>query len=156
SIENQLAAELKALLKGVSLGSAFDIQPSHDILMSLEIYIPRVLRTKYAAWKSESIDGFFVSAATRHKLAGIEMYGTCILISDQAVTPFLIRILMDMSLSSIIDCIVCVGEPGGGAIGISGPLCNSRQARELLESLPSRIRKIDWKYTASLRESGLS
>jgi hypothetical protein len=39
-----------------------------------------------------------------------------------------------------------LGEPGFGPLGISGPARNSAAARELLQTLGTRLEQIDWVY----------
>lgn len=146
SLEAQLASELKALLAGVLVGSEFAVAPSSDLCYSLELFIPKVLSSHHSEWEQESLDGVFVARARKTGSAAAELAGTCILISDQTVTP----LLMELTLSPSGECIkffhVRIGEAGGGRLGISGPGCNSREARELLATVATRLPSIAWSY----------
>lgn len=150
SLEVQLASELKALLSGVPVGSEFTVTPSSDVCYSLELFVPKVIGRHHAEWGKESLDGIFVARARKIGAAGVELVGTCILISDQTVTPLLIELVLSSTSESIESFRVCLGEPGGGRLGISGPACNSREARVLLETVAARLGSIAWSYeTAS-------
>jgi hypothetical protein len=149
-LERALARELLALLDGVTVGSVFAVDRADPICGSLEFYLPHLLLRRYAEWARESLDGFFFAPGRKTHTAGARLTGTCILISDQAVTPFLAEITADASGTRIHRARVCIGEPGAGSLGISGPPCGSRAATGLLESLPGRIDAIPWVYRAEL------
>ena len=145
-LEPQLASELKALLAGVPVGSEFAVAPSSDLCYSLELFIPRVLSGRHSEWEKESLDGVFVARARKTGLAAAELAGTCILISDQTVTPLLTELTLCPSGECIKFFRVRLGEAGGGRLGISGPGCNSREARELLATVTTRLTSIAWAY----------
>lgn len=154
SLEAQLASELQALLSGVPVGSEFTVAPSSDFSYSLELFIPRVLRHHHSEWAKESLDGIFVARARKTGSVAAELAGTCILMSDQAVTPFLIALALSPLGKSIQLLQVCIGEPGGGSLGISGPDCNSREAKNLLADISTRLGSIAWSYRIAVDESG--
>ena len=153
SLEAQLASELKALLAGIPVGSELTVAPSSDFCYSLELFIPRVLSRRHSEWAKESLDGVFVTRARKTGSASAELAGTCILISDQTVTPFLIELTLSSADESIEFFRVCLGEPGGGRLGISGPGCNSREAKELLATVATRLSSIAWSYKIASSES---
>jgi hypothetical protein len=144
-LESQLASELGEMIRHVPVGGQFGVPPSANFCMSLELFIPQQLRSFYPEWDRESLDGIFVARAEKTGLLSAHLVGTCIIISDQTVTPFSI----DLELSSAsVSCFkIMLGEPGGGALGISGPKCNSREAKQLFETLINRLGSIDWSYT---------
>jgi len=148
SVVSQLASELHDLLRGLPIGAQFDVPPSANICYSLELFIPAVLRQRYPEWEKESLDGLFVARATKTGPAAVQLIGTCILISDQTVTPFLVDLeLLEKADSDSVTAIrVMLGEPGSGLLGISGPPCNSPDAQRLLTSLVDRIDKVAWPY----------
>jgi hypothetical protein len=114
----------------------------------MELFIPGVLRQRYPEWEKESLDGIFVARATKTSSAAAELMGTCILISDQTVTPFLVDLELSQKaeLDGVTAIRVMLGEPGSGPLGISGPPCNSPDAQRLLMSLVDRIDKVAWSY----------
>lgn len=148
-IERQLATELRALIAESPVGSAFDVAPSSDFCYLLELFIPGVLRRHYLEWSSESLDGIFAECATKTGRAAAVLTGSCILVSDQTVTPFMIELAASSTSEGIASYRVCVGEAGGGRLGISGPPCNSPEAKENLELIASRIGSVVWSYEVS-------
>lgn len=144
-----LASELHESMQELPIGAHLDMPPSADICYSLELFIPEVLRQRYPEWETESLDGIFIARATKTSPATVELIGTCILISDQTITPFFV----DLELSpkadgdAVVAARVLLGEPGSGSLGISGPPCNSPEAQQLLMSLVDRIDKVAWVYT---------
>jgi hypothetical protein len=147
-----LALELKVLMSDVPVGSDFAVAPSSDLCFSLELLIPRMLRLDYPEWMRESLDGVFVARARRTAPAAAELVGTCILISDQAVTPFQVSLVLSPSGDTLESYRVRIGEPGNGPLGISGPDCNSPEAITLLANLISRLDRVTWSYEIAKRE----
>ena len=148
-LESQVAAELKSLLGEIPVGTAFGVESSADFCFSLEMFIPELLRRRYPQWDLESLDGIFVACARKTGPAAAQLAGTCILISDQTVTPFLVDLEASLADDSITSFRVSLGEPGGGALGISGPECNSREAEVLLATIADRIADITWSFEIS-------
>ena len=148
-LELHLASELEGALRGLPEGAHFAVPPSAPICASLELFLPKLLRIHHPEWAKESLDGIFVATAIKTGPTTAHFAGTCILISDQTVTPFLV----DLKVSSAADSVCChrllMGEPGGGRLGISGPPCNSRDAYRLLESLIDRVDSVAWAYIVS-------
>ena len=142
----RLAAEhLAAHLDRVPVGSSFVIDSSAALCDVLELLVPESLRPTNPEWQKESIDGFFFASAVKTGEGSAEMAGTCILISDQSVTPFALSV--SLADNHRIETLrVRLGEPGGGRLGISGPACNSRAGEELLQGLVSRLGDVRWKY----------
>jgi hypothetical protein len=149
SLESQLASELRALVREFQVGDQFTVAPSADICSSLELFLPQVLRIRYREWLEESLDGIFVARALKTGPAAAQLAGTCILISDQTVTPFLVDLELSPTADSVAAFRVFLGEPGSGPLGISGPECNSRSAKRLLTTMTSRLEDIAWSYTVA-------
>jgi hypothetical protein len=145
-LESIVASDLSALLENVSIGSALKVEPSANLLFALELYIPQLLSRRYSEWKKESLDGFFLANARKIGSETAEFAGLCILISDQTVTPVLIRLTLTSSRDSIAAYQVFLGEPGGGHLGISGPPCTSPHAQRLLDTVSARLNNIRWSY----------
>jgi len=148
-LEAMLAGELLAHTDRVSVGDELAIAPSEDFWASLEVFVSRVLGDRYREWKGESIDGWFASVATKTGSRRARFAGTCILISDQSVTPFLLELSASHERDSIDFFEVSIGEAGGGRLGISGPMCTTSKAGKILETLASRLGRVEWVYTAS-------
>lgn len=148
-LERLAAEQVAGCLKQVPVGSPLPIDSSSELCDTLEPLIPEILRRTHPEWGDESIDGFFFSSAVKKDDASAELAGTCILISDQTVTPF----ALDLRLSDRQEFAffrIRLGEPGEGPLGISGPECTSRGARDMLLALNSRLEQVDWVYDVAL------
>ena len=149
NLERLAAEQIAACLQGVPVGSPLAVDSSSDLCDTLELLIPEILRREHPEWERESIDGFFFSTAVKSNEGGAELWGTCILISDQTVTPF----WLDLSLSDpgVFEAVrIKLGEPGAGALGISGPVCTSRAAVEMLDDLNARLEQVAWVYEVTV------
>jgi hypothetical protein len=149
----RLAAEQVAgYLEAAAVGSSLPIDPSAELCDILELLVPEILRRTNPEWRSESIDGFFFSSAVKTGEDSAELTGTCILISDQTVTPFAIGVrLSDPGRFQSLR--IKLGEPGNGSLGISGPPCTSGAAETMLQTLSARVEAIDWVYDVRVGES---
>jgi hypothetical protein len=143
-----LASELHVLTEHLGVGDRFAVLPSSDLCYSLELLIPDLLRQHYPEWETESLDGIFVARATKTGETAAELLGTCILISDQTITPFLLELQGQKGGEGVASVRLALGEPGSGTLGISGPKCNSVDAKLLLANLPARVGRVQWSYTA--------
>lgn len=144
-LRRRAASQVAACLDGVAVGAALPIDSASDLCDTLEFVIPKILRREHSEWERESIDGFFFSLAVKYDERAAELAGTCILISDQTVTPF----ALDMRLSdteTFESLRILLGEPGQGPLGISGPACTSVAARTMLAGLNRRLHEVDWAY----------
>ncbi len=148
-LNSQLAKELDELIRGLPVGAHFDVLPSSDICYSLELFLPRLLLKHYPEWEDESLDGIFVARAIKTGPATAELVGTCILITDQTVTPFIteLEVVRTCNPSLVAAIRLMLGVPGTGALGISGPPCNSRDAQRLFTSLIDKVEDMEWVYS---------
>jgi hypothetical protein len=146
SLESRLASELRRLVARLPVGTQFAVPPSADLCSVLELFLPQLLRDRYPEWMKESLDGIFVAHAEKSGPAAVKLVGTCILISDQTVTPFLINLRLSPGADCLAAYRILLGEPGGGPLGISGPACNSNDAERLLGTLISRLDDVEWSY----------
>lgn len=148
-LERLAAHELASELNGVATGAALSLDMTSKLSLILERFIPQLLRQAHPEWEKESIDGFFFSRTRKTDETSAELVGTCILISDQTVTPFTLDLTVahDGSLRPVR---VRLGERGGGPLGISGPVCTSSAANKLLLGLVARLDRIKWVYIATI------
>jgi hypothetical protein len=143
-LSKAVATRLARALEGVSLGGALGPEIS-DLLDVLELFVPLLLRDEFPEWDRESLDGFMVADARKEQDGVVRIVALAILISDQCVTPF-DAVLGVADGCTLTLCEVRLGERGGGALGISGPVCTSSVVAGLVESLISRIPLIEWVY----------
>lgn len=116
---------------------------------TLELLIPKILREKHAEWDKESIDGFFFSSTVMSDDTSAQLVGTCILISDQTVTPFALNLSL-LDPTAFRSLRIRLGEPGEGRLGISGPACNSPAAQKMLLALNARLDRVNWAYDVAV------
>ena len=82
------------------------------MLSGLEFFIPQVLAEIHPEWKHESLDGFYPVVARKTGEGEAEIFGLCILISDQTTTPFHLRLQSSPS-SDEVSWLECrLGEAG--------------------------------------------
>lgn len=149
-----LAVELKALLGPERVGGLITIAPDSDLCSALELFLPRLLRSVYPAWNTESLDGLFVEQAVKSNESTLVIRGACIIMSDQTLTPFFAELFVSQEANARIACLIRLGEPGRGTLGISGPKCASREATGYRQVLIDRYEHIQWVYVFPIpRES---
>jgi hypothetical protein len=121
------------------------------VLVGLEYFLPSVLAELYPHWKGESFDGFFLSEASKTDARKAELRGVCILISDQTITPFHVRLKISQS-EERIDWMECrVGKKGDGKGGMERILY-SRWHGHLYSYLQKSLQPIDWAYKVTFGE----
>jgi len=143
------AIQIAGRLERKAIGESLPLDSSSDLCGTLELLIPAVLRGRYPEWAEESIDGFFFSSAVRGFEDSAEIVGTCILISDQTVTPFVLDVALE-DAETFRSFRIKLGERGSGPLGISGPKCTSDAALEMLQALNARLDQIAWVYDLTL------
>lgn len=148
NLESIVATALKSLLRGVPVGSPFVVDSSDPLYFSLELYLPMNLARHHPEWTRESIDGFFTAFARKTGAFSAHFAGACILISDQTLTPFSLHLAASEEDESVAAFRLHLGEPGGGALGISGAGCSPRNVNKFLANFTDRIGDIAWSYVA--------
>lgn len=128
-----------------SLESSVELSALMEVL---ELFVPRVLREDYPEWELESLDGFLVSSFQSSAEGLVTLAGLAILISDQTVTPFHVA-LHPAADRSLGRAEILLGERGGGALGISGPICTAASVPNRLERLVPRLSHVEWVYRAA-------
>ena len=147
-LEQIAANQVADLLERVAVGDPLPLDSAADLCDTLELFIPSLLRRDHPEWEKESIDGFFFSSAVKTGEDSAALVGTCILISDQTVTPIALNLSV-LGGGRFRSIRIRLGEPGQGPLGISGPITNSRSAREMLTSIATRTERVDWVYEVS-------
>lgn len=146
------AGEIAALLDGVPVGSPIAIDSGARLRSTLERLIPALLRGRHPEWEAESLDGFSFASAVKTGARAAKLTGTCILISDQCLTPFSLEVRLTEA-DQLGWTRIRLGEAGGGSLGISGPGYGSRAAGRLLHELGARITTVRWAYDEIIDES---
>jgi hypothetical protein len=146
NLEKYLASELVEILSKAAVGVLPTIPPSSDFCMSLELFLPRLLRADFPEWENESLDAVYIAWARKNGEAEIELYGTCILISDQTIAPFRTSIRVSETGDSIASCHLMLGERSKENLPISGPVCTSPESTYFIRSITDRIAQIRWSF----------
>jgi len=141
-----LAEELAKLLLNVRVGESLSLDPAGTACGCLELLIPKELSAVYPEWASESLDGVFVLSAVRAELNLIEVVAACILITDQTLSPLRLDLRLAEAGHDLAEMRIRIGEPGGGALRVSGPRYDPARATEFLRQLGPRLEAIPWVY----------
>ena len=149
-----LASALGKVLQGAAVGEPLDWNPASDLAYMLQLFIPGLLRERYCEWKSESLDAIFCSQALKTGDEAARLVGTCILITDQTVTPFMLDIELEDQARRVNSFSLAIGEQGVGKLGISGPRYGSSKAGLLLLNLNYRLDGVCWTYKITNADDG--
>lgn len=141
-----LAKALGNLLSETPVGAGVEIASSSTICGCLELIVPTVIAGTRPEWRGESVDGFLVERTSRTGARSVQVAGCCVLMSDEALSPFLIDLTVDEAGEELHSIRVRVGEPGRGSLGISGPKCGSSGADKYRGSVLARLDQIAWVY----------
>ena len=150
--ERRIARALRALLEDVAPGGALP-ETIHMIMVLnyLEYFLPAVLSQVHPYWKGESLDGFFLSETKKLGHEKAELRGMCILISDQALTPFHIQMQLSASADEIAWMECQLGKRGDGAGGMER-IPWSRWNGHTHALLEDALKPIDWAYVVTFGE----
>jgi hypothetical protein len=141
---------LAELLDGDSFLTSDKLQ---DVLSGLEFFLPTVLRELYEEWHDESMDGFSLILARKTKDGEAEIFGLCIIISDQTLVPIHLVLQVDPTKDEISWLLLKLGEKPSGAPGervglgmIRIPYSSHDLALRRIYRLDGNIDRIDWVY----------
>ena len=150
--ERRIARALRSLLEDLAIGGALP-ETVHLLMVldNLEYFLPAALSEVYPYWEGESLDGFFLSETKKLGQNQAELRGVCILISDQAITPF--RAQMQLSpLADEIDWMECrLGKQGEGVGGMER-IPWTRWSGHTHEFVQESLKSFDWTYSVVFGE----
>jgi hypothetical protein len=133
---------LKALPDGVDVVESKLLQ---GVLNGLEFFIPEVLREIYPYWKYESLDGIIPLTTKKASDREIEIFGLCIIISDQTLTPIHLQLQIADAVDEVTWLECRLGETSG-----DGMLRSPYRSRiKALNALQGRKDDINWVYKAT-------
>jgi lactoylglutathione lyase len=146
--EREAARKLRAVLArcnpGDSLPEGDDFQ---RFLSQLERLIPEVLSEGHREWQYEGLDGFYLKTSQATAAEEAEFFGFAILITDQTVAPFHVRVQISPA-EDRIDWMEC-------RIGVRKANGLERTPGERLSQAFSRlssIESVDWMYRVGFGE----
>jgi hypothetical protein len=153
SISRSLRAVLADLPDGAGIG---DSEPFRAVLSGLEFFLPhQVLREIYPEWDHESLDGIMPLLARKTGQGEAEIFGLCILISDQTVTPIHVRFQVAASIDEVSWLECRLGERGKHGM-VRMPYDSSSKMAKRLYALNGKQDQIDWVYKVTFGQRRLS
>lgn len=125
-------------------------EPLLDLFGGLEVFLPEVLSRTYPEWEHESLDGFFPLVARKIGNAAVEVFGLCILITDQTLTPIHFHIQASSTEDEVtwLDCKLGEASEHGMA---RIPWPSGNETRKLVSALERREDSIKWAYKVRFR-----
>lgn len=140
---------LRSVVARVPIGGDIAESPRMQRLLDgLEYFLPSVLAELYPYWKGEGLDGFYLAEAKKTGPDAAELRGVCILITDQTITPFHLR-LRASSTNNTIDWMECrLGKRGNGNGGmerIRWAVWQNASYKLLRDS----VQPMEWAYSVS-------
>jgi len=145
--EQIVSSNLRVILGPLAQGDTINDSENFRIVLSgLEYFIPAVLGDKYHFWKGESLDGFYLTKASKTTENEAELIGMCILISDQTLTPFHIRLRV-AAYKDEIEWLNCrLGERREGVL-LKIPYGSSKWGKYMYNL---EVNSIDWVYEVTI------
>jgi hypothetical protein len=144
-ISRSLREILADLPNGVSIG---DSEQFREVLSGLEFFLPhQVLSEIYPEWNHESLDGILPLMARKTGDREAEIFGVCIIISDQTLTPLHVRLQVAASTDELSWLECRLGERGKHGM-VRTPYSSSAVAKRL-HALDCKAHEIDWVYKAT-------
>lgn len=146
SVSRSLRAVLADLPDGAGIG---DSEQFRQVLSGLEFFLPhQALREIYPEWDHESLDGIIPAVARKTGDGEAEIFGLCILISDQAVIPIHLRLKVAASADEVSWLECRLGERGKlGMLRL--PYDSSTALAKRLHELDARQDQIEWVHRVS-------
>src|SRR5579872_2080468 len=124
--EALVAKSLRLVLRDQSVGADLhnqdigDSEPYRDLMVGLDGFIPEVLQEIHAEWKEDSLDGIYHFVTRKTGQREVNIFGLCMLLSDQTLTPIHVRLQIDASEDIVRWMECCLGEKGDrGLVRIS-------------------------------------
>lgn len=119
----------------------------HDVLSSLEYFIPEIFREIYHEWKYESLDGVLAGTGLKTNNHEAKIAGLAIIISDQTITPVLVHLRIAPDKDEIVWFECKLGELGPDGM-IQVPYgCSSNRMDKI--AVVDQLDRIEWVYQVS-------
>jgi hypothetical protein len=146
NIEERTAQSLRSVLDPLPPGNIEDSERLRNFLGDLEFFLPVVLSEVYLHWKHESLDGLLPEVSRKISTREGEFIGMCILMDDQSLVPYHVRLRVS-PLRDVIEWMECkLGESGSGRGGmVRSP---DQYSEKRIFTMLSRPEMIDWAFKA--------
>src|SRR5688572_7313196 len=94
--EQYLGRSLRTILAHLPEGGAIaHSEEFQKVLLGMEFFLPGVLQERYSEWNHESLDGICPLVARKTGKDEVEIFGQCILMSDQTLALLHVRLQVD-------------------------------------------------------------
>jgi hypothetical protein len=144
--EQTISRLIRTVLAELPSGASIpESERFRNVLSHLEFYIPALLREIHPEWDEESLDGVIPVVARKTAEGEVELFGLCIIISDQTLTPIHVRIQVAASNDEISWLECTLGERGQDGI-VRMPYQSRHAATKRLYALDGRADLIEWVY----------
>ena len=152
--EQCVSRTLRRILADLPIGaSLYDLerpQPEQSgaLFPCLEYFLPDVLAEVHPEWRKESFDGFLPVFARKVGLREAELFGLSITISDQASTPFHLKLQIASDVDEVSWLEFRVGEKGDGGKRLSS-IASYKSSSALynrLYAFQEQPHQMDWAY----------
>jgi hypothetical protein len=144
--EQSLSRSLRSVLADLPNGTSIpDSEQFREVLSALEYFIPVFLGELHREWTFEGLDGVLPVVSRKTGEGEAEIFGLCIIIGDQTLTPLHVRLQVAASDDEIswIEC--RLGEQGQhGMVRTPYGFLNAMMKR--LYTLEGRADLVDWVY----------
>jgi hypothetical protein len=153
--EQKISRSLRAILADLPSGASFaDSEQLPDVLTGLEYFLPVVLGEIHQEWKQEGLDGVLPLAARKTGDGEAEIFGLCIILSDQTLAPLHLH-LQIADFDEEISWLECrLGERGQHGM-MRTPYCELTAMKKRLHTLEGRADLIDWVYKVTFGQRRL-
>jgi hypothetical protein len=150
-LDQSISRKLRAVLADLPIGAGIaECAQLRDVLSEIGWFLPEVLVDIYPEWKdgkmkAESLDGIIRLVARKTNDTEAEIFGLCIFVSDQCVTPFDLRLQLGVANDEISWLECRLGEQGERGM-VRTPYESLNTAAKRLHALEWRADLIDWVY----------
>jgi hypothetical protein len=142
SVSRSLRAALVDLPDGASIA---DSEQFREVLCGLEYFLPEVLGEIHPEWRHESLDGIIPLLAQKTGQGEAEIFGLCIIISDQTLAPLHVHLQVAASADEISWLECRLGERGEqGMVRTTYKYRNAITKRFFL--MEGKAEQIEWVY----------
>ena len=145
--EQSISRSLRAILDDLPIGASVpDSVQFREVLSGLEFFLPhQVLSEIYPEWNQESLDGVLPLVARKAGEGEAEIFGFCIIMSDQTLTTLHVRLQVATS-SDEVSWLECrLGERGEHGM-VRTPYSNPSALTKRLHALQWKPDLMDWVY----------
>jgi hypothetical protein len=149
--ERAVARRLRSILSARPIGANL-LQPDtadlRRLLSWLDRLIEEVLLGVYADWEHERLDGVLPYLARKSAEREAELFGLCVLISDQAPVPFHLQLEIAETKDEVTWLTCKLGERGTEGL-IRAPHESIDRATKRMITLSGKTDQISWFYSVA-------